>query len=85
MDILEFYQQLSTIIGNYDYVGRVKSKSDLKKLIKDAKDSGLEVDVSEDIISDIESFYEETSYDGDDDSSYGDDDSSYDGDDVGDE
>lgn len=81
MDILDFYKRLSQIIENYDDYGSTKSTMELKKLLKEAKEAGLEVDIDDKFINNtISEFYEESSYEESSyDSSYEDDeDSSYD-------
>jgi len=75
MDILEFYKRLSALVDNYDYYGRTKSTNELKKLLKEAKDAELDVDINQNLFQNVAIFYEESSYE--EESSY-DNDSSYD-------
>ena len=71
MNIIEFYQKLSELLEKYrsdrnkDYS---KAVNKLNSLLAQAKKSGLDVTVTEDVLKDIKSFddeisYEEESYD----------------------
>jgi hypothetical protein len=76
IDILDFYKRLSEIANNHNMNGRTKSTTELKKLLKEAKEAELDVDIDENLFRNAEIFNEEISYEEEEESSY--EESSYD-------